>query len=71
MKFTDYFAIYVTAPNEEGSMKYFEYNILEDRLLEISAHTWACYKEAGAYSNLVTDENCLRNMIKRIQEKEN
>ena len=24
MKFTDYFAIYVTAPNEEGSMKYFE-----------------------------------------------
>lgn len=70
MRFSDYFAVYVTAPNKEGSMKYFEYNILEDRLLEINAHTWACYRQAGVSSNLVTDEICLRNMLKRIQEKE-
>ena len=71
MKFSDYFAIYVTAPNKEGNMKYFEYNILEKRLLEIEEFTYHCYKEAGCWSNLVPDENCLRKMIQQMESERN
>ena len=63
MNFADYFSIYVTAPDKDGNMKYFEYNMLEDRLLEISEYTYKCYRESGAWSNLVPDETCLREML--------
>ena len=76
MKLNDYFAIYETAPDKDGNKKYFEYNILEKRLLEIEEFTYQCYREAGSWTNLVPDEKCLREMIKyelnkhRIEIKE-
>ena len=71
MKFTDYFAIYVTAPDRYGKEKYFEYNILEKRLLQIEEFTYHCYREAGVWSNLVTDETCLRKMIQQMESERN
>ena len=69
MKFIDYFAIYETYPDSEGKKKYFEYNILEKRLLEIEEFTYYCYKETGSWSNLVTDEKCLRKMIQQMESE--
>ena len=63
MKFEDYFAIYETAPDNAGNKKYFEYNILEKRLLEIEEFTYHCYREEGGWTNLVPDENCLRKLL--------
>ena len=71
MKFIDYFAIYETYPDAEGKKKYFEYNILEKRLLEIQEFTYNCYRETGSWSNLVPDENCLRKMIQQMEAERN
>ena len=75
MKFNDYFSIYETTPDVNGNKKYFEYNVLEDRLLEISEYTYKCYRETGAWTNLVPDERCLRKMLEigkniRVEVKE-
>ena len=69
MKFEDYFAIYETAPDNAGNKKYFEYNILEKRLLEIEEFTYHCYRELGSWTNLVPDENCLRKMLEKELNK--
>ena len=71
MSFADYFAIYETYEDTEGKKKYFEYNILEKRLLEIEEFTYHCYREAGVWSNLVTDETCLRTMIQQMEAERN
>ena len=63
MKFEDYFAIYETALDNAGNKKYFEYIILEKRLLEIEEFTYLCYREEGGWTNLVPDENCLRKLL--------
>ena len=65
MKFSDYFAIYETAPDNAGNKKYFEYNILEKRLLEIEEFTYISYRESGCWSNIVADEICLRKMLEK------
>ena len=65
MKFDHYFAIYETAPDKDGNKKYFEYNILEKRLLEIEEFTYIAYRESGCWSNIVLDENCLRKMLEK------
>lgn len=71
MNLNDYFAIYETYPDIGSKKKYFEYSILEKRLLEIEEFTYHCYKEAGCWSNLVPDENCLRKMIQQMESERN
>ena len=66
MRFEDYFAIYEIAPDNNGNKKYFEYNILEKRLLEIEEFTYISYRESGCWSNIIPDENCLRKMLEKM-----
>lgn len=63
--------LYETEPDENGFKRYFLYNECTKDFFELAEETYQKYLQRGAYTNIVSDEDSLKDWIAQKRESPN